>query len=326
MKTASIEKVLEIIPHQNADKLELVKVLGYTCIVQKGSFSVGDKCVFIQPDTVLPDEPWAEIFKKKSSRVKAIKLRNVWSFGIILNPDVFGEKLKEVSIGEDVSNLIKVIKYEAPVPQQLDALGPLPFHLSKTDEERYQNILDLPFGETVDVTQKIDGSSLTVYVKHTDQGIRSGICSRSLELKPECLNKYTTVVKKFNLLDKLKNFCLKNNVSLALRGEMYGIGIQSSNNNPHAKCNLGFAAFSVFNMDTLRYEEKGSKFYYKNVCDELDIEQVKTIENDVILTQDLIKKYSEEVNEIDSKPYEGIVIKYQNGSFKVINLSYDAHK
>jgi hypothetical protein len=31
----------------------------------------------------------------------------------------------------------------------LDAKGPLPFGLNKTDEERYQNFLELPFVEEV---------------------------------------------------------------------------------------------------------------------------------------------------------------------------------
>jgi RNA ligase (TIGR02306 family) len=84
MKLASIELISEINPHPNADKLDLAKVLGYTCIVEKGKYKAGDAVVLIQPDTVLPDEPWAEMFKKRGNRVKALRLRNIWSFGIVL--------------------------------------------------------------------------------------------------------------------------------------------------------------------------------------------------------------------------------------------------
>jgi tRNA-binding EMAP/Myf-like protein len=160
MKLASIELISEINPHPNADKLELAKVLGYTCIVEKGKYKAGDAVVLIQPDTVLPDEPWAEMFKKRSSRTKAIKLRNVWSFGIVMSLTTFFDDVKSVmdmTPGTEVSHLIGVTKYEAPQPQQLDAKGPLPYGLGKTDEERYQNILDLPFGEDVMVTLKMDG-------------------------------------------------------------------------------------------------------------------------------------------------------------------------
>lgn len=325
MKLASFEKILEILPHPNADKLDLAKVLGYTCIVVKDSFKVGETCVLIQPDTVLPDKPWAEVFKKKSGRVKAVKLRGQWSFGIVLKPDVFEVPLDSYEIGQDISNVIEVIKYEAPVPQQLDALGVLPSGLGKTDEERYQN-LELPFGEKVDVTLKVDGSSLTVYCKLVDGVPKTGICSRSLELKPECVNKYTTITKQDKLIEKLTEYCVKHNVSLALRGEMHGNGIQGHGANPHSKLNLGFAAFSVYNLDTLEYEEKGSTHYYQNVCSELNIKQVDLLETDVILTPELVKKYAEDLTEINGKPFEGVVIKHQKGSFKIINLSYDEKK
>jgi hypothetical protein len=166
MKLASIELISEINPHPNADKLDLAKVLGYTCIVEKGKYKTGDAVVLIQPDTVLPDKPWAEMFKKRSSRTKALKLRGIWSFGIVMSPydimdaffftDQFGD-FKD-NIGKEVSDLIGVTKYEVPMPQTLDAKCPLMYGLNKTDEERYQNLTDvLPFGETVDVTLKVDG-------------------------------------------------------------------------------------------------------------------------------------------------------------------------
>jgi RNA ligase (TIGR02306 family) len=84
MKLASIELISEINCHPNADKLDLAKVLGYTCIVEKGKYKMGDAVVLIQPDTVLPNEPWAEMFKKRGNRVKAIRLRGHFSFGIVM--------------------------------------------------------------------------------------------------------------------------------------------------------------------------------------------------------------------------------------------------
>ena len=91
MKLASIELIADIQPHPNADKLELAKVLGYTCIVEKDKYKVGDAVVLIQPDTVLPDKPWAEVFKKKGNRVKSCKLRGQWSFGIVMPIEILEE-------------------------------------------------------------------------------------------------------------------------------------------------------------------------------------------------------------------------------------------
>ena len=355
MKLASVELISEINPHPNADKLDLAKVLGYTCIVEKDKYKAGDAVVLIQPDTVLPNEPWAEFFKKRGSRVKAMKLRGVWSFGIVMpfedvvDPFFFADQYGDVKdhIGVDVAHLMGVTKYEAPAPQALDAKGPLPFGLNKTDEERYQNFLDLPFGERVDVTLKVDGQSATYYCKRIpfdnlsddesewpvpfyfdkDGVWVTGVCSRSLEMKPECVNNYTRIDKKYNILEKLLRYCMANNVSLALRGEIYGNGIQGHANNPHSKLPLDFVAFSVFNFDTNEYENVGSKHYYAVVSgsDYLGVPRVPTISRQV-LTPELIKHYAEDISEIDGKPFEGVVIKHKSGSFKVINLAYDERK
>lgn len=326
MKLASIELISEIHPHPNADKLELAKVLGYTCIIEKSRYKAGDAVVLIQPDTVLPDEPWAEMFKKRSSRVRAMKLRGVWSFGIVMPISTWFTNNIPV-VGDEVSDLIGVTKYEAPQPQQLDAKGILPFSIRKTDEERYQNILDLPFGETVDVTLKVDGQSATFYCyKNRQTGEwHTGICSRSLELKPECSNNYTRINAKYDILSKLLNYCSFRDVSLALRGEIYGNGIQGHAANPHSKLPLDFAAFSVYNFDTFQYENVGSEHYVYKVCSKIKIPTVDIVET-ATLTPELIKKYAEEMTEINGRSFEGVVIKHSKGSFKVINLSYDERK
>jgi RNA ligase (TIGR02306 family) len=333
MKLASIELISDIQPHPNADKLDLAKVLGYTCIIEKDKYKVGDAVVLIQPDTVLPDKPWAEVFKKRSSRVRACKLRGQWSFGIIMSPyvvcDVSDLKgmLMPTNIGKDISERIGVTKYEAPQPQHLDAKGPLPFGLGKTDEERWNSIENLPFNEPIAVTAKWDGSSSTFYCRKNRQTGEwtTGICSRSLEMKPECSNNYTRINAKYDILSKLLNYCSIHDVSLALRGEIVGAGIQGHANNPHAKLPLDFAAFSVYNFDTLQYENINDAHNYVKVCNSIQIPVVPTIET-TILTPELIKHYAEDISEIDGKPFEGVVVKHSKGSFKVLNLSYDSVK
>lgn len=336
MKLASIELISEIHPHPNADKLELARVLGYTCIIEKDRYRAGAAIVLIQPDTVLPDKPWAEMFKKRGNRVRAMKLRGQWSFGIVMSPydiidsfffaDQFGD-FKD-NIGKEVSELVGVVKYEAPMPQTLDAKCPLMYGLNKTDEERYQNLVSiLPYGEVVDVTLKVDGQSGTFYCRKDPETNewQTGVCSRSLELKKECLNNYTRAEAKYNILDKLQAYCEANNVSLALRGEVHGSGIQHFGVNPHSKLPLSFAAYSVFNLDTLEYENKGSKHYYQNVCRVINVPEVDLLET-TILTPELIKEYAEVMTEVNGRAFEGVVIKHSKGSFKVINLNYDERK
>ena len=328
MKLASIEKIGSVYPHPNADSLEFVTVLGYQSIVPKGKWEVGQYCVFIQPDTVLPDSEWAKFYKEKHNRVKAIKLRGEWSFGIVERLDILTESLYSFEKwhnftpqeeGEDVTEVLGVTKYEAPQPQDLDAKGGLPHGIPKTDEERYQNLrLDKFLGCEVDVTVKIDGQSFTAYCKDGEVGV----CGRTMQYGLDRDNNFTRTFKNFDLADKLRTYCKRWGVNIALRGEQYGGGIQNSTNNPHAKRPLGVMFFNCWDIDNRRYFKPGEQHYYVNVCENLGLPMVPMLYENTILTEGLIKKLQNntELN------FEGVVIKGQFGSFKVINLHYDSKK
>ena len=61
---ANVVRVGEILPHPNADKLELTHVEGYQIVVGKGNFKTGDLAVYIQPDSVVPQtEPFKFIWQ-----------------------------------------------------------------------------------------------------------------------------------------------------------------------------------------------------------------------------------------------------------------------
>jgi tRNA-binding EMAP/Myf-like protein len=139
MKIATIENIHSITKHPNADSLALAKVLGYQVIIGLDSFKEGENVVFIQPDTLLPEEPWAEIFRKRSSRVKACKLRGEWSFGIALPLSTWADKvdiLSKLNVGVEIGDFLGITKWEPPMPQDLSAAGVLPRGIPKTDEER----------------------------------------------------------------------------------------------------------------------------------------------------------------------------------------------
>lgn len=142
MKLASIEKIEKVYEHPNADKLELVKVLGFQCVVPIGLYQEGDLIIYIQPDTVLPkNQKWAEEYLKYSpKRVRACKIRQEWSEGIVVPLTKFngdtGIVMEILDEGEEVSEMIGVVKYDPPLPKDIQAKGGLPYQISKTDEER----------------------------------------------------------------------------------------------------------------------------------------------------------------------------------------------
>lgn len=329
MKLASIERIKSIVKHPNADALSIVTVLGYQAIVKLDQYKVDDLVIFIQPDVILPDAPWATLYKAKSNRVKAIRLRQVWSMGIVESMSLLTDFETRYE-GDEVSGFLGITKYEPPLPQDINAKGALPHGLNKTDEERWQNILDIPYGTIVDVTLKIDGQSCTVYAKkpiNDNEPYNAGVTSRAMDLKLDSINNYTVAMNNQELWHKVIATAYKFNRSIAFRGEVYGTGIQAFKSNPHASKPLSFALFEVLDLDTLQSQGTESELYFEKVGKALGIETVPILEKSVVLTPELIKKYDEELTEINGQPFEGVVINLPDGSsFKVINKHYDSKK
>lgn len=323
MKLATIVTIKELAEIKNADRILLATMNenGWQCVVSKDKFKVGDRAAYIAIDSILPDKEWTKFYKSKSSRIKSLKLKNCWSQGVLESLSVL--ELPDLPVNTDVTEILGITKWEAPVPQQLDAKGNLRFGLFKTDETNFQSLDSIPYGEEVIVSAKKDGQSGSYFCKVLFDNIEVGITSRSLELKPECPNNFTAINNKYNILEKLREYCVRNKKSLCIRGEVYGVGIQSFKINPDCKVSLNFAAFNVLNMDTLQYEPFD---FCLELCKELGIPTVEVLER-AILTPELIKKYKEDLEKINGQFFEGCVFKLKNGgSFKVINVHYDQNK
>ena len=58
-------------PHCNAERLEIVHVGGWPCIIGKDTFKAGDKVVYVPPDTCLPKELTDKIGVTQHTQTKA---------------------------------------------------------------------------------------------------------------------------------------------------------------------------------------------------------------------------------------------------------------
>lgn len=341
--SATVEAIKAILPHPNADRLEIAKVGGFDCIVGMGTYRPGDLAVLIDPDDVIPEAGWSKDVYGYTSRgrVKAAKLRGVWSTGLVMPLSILPEEAFPLDAGTDVSALLGVMKYEPPLPSDVAAKGGLPYGIPKTDETNWQK-LPMPWGIRVDVTLKIDGSSFTAYcVLPEDSGKRDvevGVCSRSQELKldGEASNPWTKVAAEYDVLTKLRYFCGRRGESLALRGEVYGSGLQSSAVNPHCKKPLSVAFYSVWNVRKRQYEDPRDKLGYMNLCDVAELPTVPLLRT-AVLTPELVKDFSDNRERlscqlpvsgetVDGDYFEGVVLKSGIWSCKVINKFYDSKK
>lgn len=324
---ASIQRIVSVEKHPNADLLSICTVLNYQCITKLDQYKPGELIAFIEPDTVLPQAPWSVFYRSKSNRVKAVRLRNVWSEGVIESLANIGYT-GPVEEGLDIAEAIGVTKYEAPMPQDLNAAGPYGFGIPKTDESRWNSVRDLPWGELVDVTLKVDGQSWSAIAAHghvAEDGVLA-IGGRSFLYQRDTINNYTKNEQQYDVLNKLDAFCRAKGVSLCIRGESYGAGINKSAPNMHAKQPLSLAFYSTWLIDERRYARKGDPFYIFDIAPQMGLPTVPVLEKDVPLTRELIKKYAEDLKEINGQPFEGVVLNWKNGSCKVLSKDYDSKK
>jgi hypothetical protein len=110
---AHIEKIEWIKDIEGADNIALAGVLGWVLIIKKGEFKVGEKCVYIEIDSLCPakDERF-EFLANKKFKVKTMKLNkfNVISQGLALPVTMFPE-VSNKAIGTDVTKDLNITYY-----------------------------------------------------------------------------------------------------------------------------------------------------------------------------------------------------------------------
>lgn len=195
-----------------AHSIEIIEFIenGFKVVAQKDLHEVNDKVIYIQWDNCIPENDLFSSFKvSKTRRIRAIKfnfnekdsIESVFSVGIVLPlKEVFNfykTKLTEknihtledlVSTEIDLSEVFGIYKYEEPDTMKSGLTkGDLPSGMYKTDEDNFENIVNkIVFPINLYGTEKVDGSSMTVYVKKDENNeFIGGICSRTMEKKLE---------------------------------------------------------------------------------------------------------------------------------------------
>lgn len=292
-KLATIRKIDALRAIPDADAIECAVVGGWTAVVKKGEFKAGDLAVYCEIDSWIPHALAPFLSKGKEPRVfdgiagerlRTMKLRGQLSQGLLLpldhiNAKFYGNALVISNDNEifdvlqednDVSELLGIIKYEAPIPAQLagEVKGMFPGWIQKTDQERIQNLKEeldywLKEQHAWEVTEKLDGSSMTVYLRDGE----FGVCSRNLELKPGETNSLWKVAVRNELELKLR----RADRNLALQGELVGEGIQG---NPYKIKGQEFFLFDIYDIDTSKYLTPAER---KAFVEEHDIKHVPVL-------------------------------------------------
>jgi RNA ligase (TIGR02306 family) len=325
MKLASVETVLSVQPHPNADRLDLVGILGWQCVVKRGEFAPGDAVVFVPIDTVLPLAPWSEFLAAKNRpespiRLRTARLRGEHSQGLVLPLSILPPGSPS-SVGTEVGKILGIRKYEKEVPAHLAgvSLGPFPSHLAAaTDEENglsnpdlVSEVLDHP----VTVTRKLDGSSCTVIIEN---GEITHVCSRRMLLKE-------TPESSFWLAARRLSPGLPPSGRIVVQGEVMGPGVQGN------QLGLSSPELHVFQVQVgrrfLDYDEMSRFCLEKAICQAVP----KIAEFPALASLSILQELADSQVLASGAPAEGIVVRPRdyrramNGrplGFKIINRNY----
>lgn len=331
---ATVRRIDAIQPIPNADAIECAVIGGWKVVVKKGEYQPGDLAIYCEIDSWIPNELAPFLSKKepkefngvKGDRLRTVRLRGQLSQGLLLPLTVLkndGAWIAGVTVddGTDVSDVLGIQKWEAPIPAQLagQVRGNFPSAIPKTDQERVQNInLNEYLEDTYEVTEKLHGASCTFYL---DKEGEFHVCSRNLDLKPDPNNAYWKAAYKLNIETKMREASLFGH---AIQGELCGEGINGNN----YSLLLSFYVFDVF-VEGHGYMLPEQRYA---LVHQMEIEHVPLIVrnlnlNNILDTKEKILQFAEGYSVLPTAQKclrEGYVFKSmtQDKSFKAVSNSW----
>lgn len=239
-KLASIQRVWKIEPIEGADRIELAHVLGWQCVVNKGQFKPMDVAVYFEIDSFLPIRDVFEFMRASSYkktdimgegfRLRTMRFRGQISQGLLLPLDRFPEIPESADVGDDVTDLLQVRKWEIEerVTTGGTVIGTLPYDIPHTDETRVQEEPDLIkafAGLEYYISTKMDGSSHSIGID--ENGFH--VTGHNYEYKDDGSSAFYELVKARGYQAKIEEYVnalgLK---TLTIQGELCAPGIQQN--------------------------------------------------------------------------------------------------
>lgn len=272
-KLATIQPIKAILPIPDADRIEALKILGWTIVSQKGLHKEGGRCIYCEIDSVMPAKYFPDL-EKYNYRISTVKMRGQVSQGFCIPMYKFleivedqgyqheilesGEEVLNAPNGDsilltdglEVTDLIGVTKWEPPAHLlEGDFCGSFPSHLlSKSDEIRVQavpEVVDELRGKPYVITLKCDGESAAYVVDF------EGFCCCARENKrTDGNNIYWNIARKYDI-----HGILQANPGYAVQGEICGPGIRSNR--------LGLKDLELFVFNVVRLEDRKKLGYFE---------------------------------------------------------------
>ncbi len=355
-KLATIQRISNLEPIPDADKILKATVLGWEVVVLKDEFKIGSLCVYCEIDSILPDKPEFEFLRTRKFRIRTIRLKGQISQGICFPLSILPKgKYKE---GDDVTTIMGVTKYDpqAEIERRLleesrkissnrifkffkrykwyrvlfikrNKRGGFPTFIPKTDEDRIQlfpNICEKEKDTLFSITEKLDGQSGTWFLikkKSLFSRYIFGVCSRNIHLARPDKSSYWNIAIKYDVKNLLKSI-IGLNKFIALQGEILGPGIQ--------KNKYGLKEYEIYLFNIITPNNKLNPFnldpsILQKIVDR-GLKLVPHISEGAHLKKDIpsMVEFAKGKSILADIHREGIVVRnYKKGiSFKVVNPDF----
>lgn len=344
-----VDSIREIRAIEGADNIELATIGGWNCVVQKGSYEVGQHVIVATTDAVIPEKLSEELnitsYLRKGQRVRTVKLRGVYSECLII--PTYTSKKVVLKVGECMMEELNVYKYEPPAKMvQLSSGRKVRYHENPNFQIYYKfpnakNVHDMfQDGDEVEITRKIHGTNARYgIVKKSKISFMDKVRkffgnrwveyefvvgSHNVEKGSDSQGYYDTNVwyemnDKLEIKDKLweyvKDMYLPEDVGsgLVVYGEIYGAGIQK-NYDYGLKDHRRFVVFDI----TLNGEYLDTDTANWIAEEELGLSYVPVLYvgpyKKEIVDKYVLKNYIEGTK----VPHEGVVVKHVSGDRKQV--------
>jgi RNA ligase (TIGR02306 family) len=210
-----VVRVCNVQKHPNADSLMTAEANGYPVIFKEGAYQEGSKAVHVPIDSIVPaDDPRWE-FLGGHRRIKAKRLRGIFSMGLLADADPSWE------IGQNVQADLRIEKYDPDLAAEVRG----PRATSEDDDvdpglcpvydieglRKFKGLFEP--GELVWVSEKIHGQN----ARFVHDGERLHVGSRGRFKKPGAPVTWNAVAARYGIAEKLAA-----HPGIALYGETYG--------------------------------------------------------------------------------------------------------
>lgn len=250
-----VGRVCNVQKHPDADTLSTCEVFGYPVVIRTGEFNEGDLAVYVPVDSVMPADDARFDFLKGKLRIRAARLRGIYSQGLLVKPEPGWIE------GQDVREAMRITKWEPEMgsigPDTENEAGPegVPVYTDIEGYRRHPN--ELHVGEELVITEKVHGANARFGM--VDGRMYAG--SRVRFKRPDPDNLWWKAVAQNELEKKVARA-----PGFVFYGEVYG-QVQRGFQYGAKQGQVFFRAFDVWDIAAQRYLDFDDFVVLAAVCD-----------------------------------------------------------